>query len=290
MARESKNNNLPPIIEAYQQWIKKCLIADGSLFSSTKLWTPELVEEVREAFVDHPDMGKEDSFWDKLKKQMQNASTSAKQLMAEMIWAMLTFPCNINADTKRDCIREVWSFSGQVLSEKLPLLSDDVLDGIGSGGQGYLTGYWRELTFIIKLVVDLKKRSQPLRADAVVHRLDDHLVFLNWRQSADAGVIGVTLVVRGDEAVGFGFSQILQGEITKVSVLQHIFSRQIFLRIHHQRFHQPDLWDGTDNRLEPIGSLLLGFNQPHRQNVFQCQPDFSQLKSNFHFAHDPFFV
>ena len=163
MARESKNNNLPPIIEAYQQWITKCLIADGSLFSSTKLWTPELVEEVREAFVDHPDMGKEDSFWDKLKKQMQNASASAKQLMAEMIWAMLTFPCNINADTKRDCIREVWSFSGQVLSEKLPLLSDDVLDGIGSGGQGYLTGYWRELTFIIKLVVDLKKRSQPDR-------------------------------------------------------------------------------------------------------------------------------
>ena len=49
--------------------------------------------------------------------------------------------------------------SGEVFSENLPLLSDEVLVGIASGGQGYLTGYWRELTFIIKLTVDLKTRS-----------------------------------------------------------------------------------------------------------------------------------
>jgi hypothetical protein len=159
MAREANNTSLPPVIAAYQQWIAKCLIADGSLFSSANLWTPELVEEVRAAFVDHPDMGKEDSFWEKLKKQMQNASPAAKHLMAEMIWAMLAFLANVNADTKRNSIREVWAYSGQVLSENLPLLSDEVLGGIASGGQGYLTGYWRELTFIIKLTVNLKTRS-----------------------------------------------------------------------------------------------------------------------------------
>ena len=159
MAREANKMKFSPIIAAYQQWIAKCLIADGSLFSSANLWTPELVEEVRAAFVDHPDMGKEDSFWEKLKKQMQNASPAAKHLMAEMIWAMLAFPSNINTDTKRNSIREVWAYSGQVFSENLPLLSDEVLVGIASGGQGYLTGYWRELTFIIKLTVDLKTRS-----------------------------------------------------------------------------------------------------------------------------------
>lgn len=122
MAREANNMTLPPIIAAYQQWITKCLIADDSLFSSANLWTPKLVEEVRAAFVDHPDMGG-DTFWEKLKKQMQNATPAAKHLMAEMIWAMLSFPSNINANTKRNGIREVWAYSGQVLSENLPLTS-----------------------------------------------------------------------------------------------------------------------------------------------------------------------
>jgi hypothetical protein len=163
MARKAKNMILPPVIAAYQQWITNCLIADGSLFSSANLWTPELVEEVRAAFVDHPDMGKKVSFWEKLKKQMENASPGAKHLMAEMIWALLAFPSNIKAHTKRNGIRDVWAYSGQVLSETLPLLNENVLVGIGSGGQGYLTGYWRELTFIIKLTVDLKKKSQSER-------------------------------------------------------------------------------------------------------------------------------
>ena len=118
MAREANDMNLPPVIAAYQEWITKCLIGDGSLFSPTNLWTLELVEEVRAAFVEHPDVGG-DSFWEKLRKQMQNASSGAKRLMAEMIWAMLAFPCNINADTKRTNIREVCAYSGQVLPDSL---------------------------------------------------------------------------------------------------------------------------------------------------------------------------
>jgi len=182
MARESKNNNLPPVTEAYQQWIAKCLIADGSILSSGTLWTPEYVEEVRKAFVDHPDSGS-DSFWYKLKNQIKDASPSAKQLMAEMLWALLVFPVNINAETKRDKLREVWSYSGQVLSENLPQLGGDVLDGIGSGGQGYLTGYWRELTFLIELVVDLKKRNQTDR-QKLFSSYDD---FVAWIQKIPGG-------------------------------------------------------------------------------------------------------
>lgn len=184
MARECNDMNLPPVIAAYQQWINKCLIGDGSLFSTANLWTPELVEEVREAFIDHPDMGG-DSFWEKLKKQMQNASQGAKHLMAEMIWVMLTFPSNINANTKRNGVREVWAYSGQVLAEDSNLLSDEVLAGIGSGGQGYLTGYWRELTFIIKLTVDLKKRDQGER-QKLLTSYDDFVAWIGKLPEGDA--------------------------------------------------------------------------------------------------------
>src|SRR3954470_23867227 len=99
MARETKSRSLEPIIRAAQEWIRNCLIADNSVFSSGALWTPENVAEVRSAFVDHPDEGKDD-FSTKLKRQMEPASPSVKRLMAEMVWALLLFPSNIKVSTK----------------------------------------------------------------------------------------------------------------------------------------------------------------------------------------------
>ena len=37
MARKTNDNNLKPVIDAYQEWIAKCLITDNSLLSSGKL-------------------------------------------------------------------------------------------------------------------------------------------------------------------------------------------------------------------------------------------------------------
>jgi hypothetical protein len=162
MARETKNRTLTPIIAAFQKWIHDCLIGNGSIFSKKELWTPERVEEVKKAFVDHPDMGK-DTFRTKLKGQMQNASPEAQQLMAEMLWVILAFPTNVNQNTKRDQIRDIWFLSGDTLSEMHPLLTDVVLTGIGSGGQGYNNFRWMELAFLIELVGNLKKMDQSSR-------------------------------------------------------------------------------------------------------------------------------
>jgi 5-methylcytosine-specific restriction protein B len=118
--------------QAAEQWIKGCLIEDHSVFSDS-LWTPALVGEVYRAFVEHPDVG-EDDFMTKLKGQMRNASPPAQRLMAEMLWALLLFPSNMKARTKRQQVLEIWALSGQSLNESHPFLRDDVLTGIGSGG------------------------------------------------------------------------------------------------------------------------------------------------------------
>jgi 5-methylcytosine-specific restriction protein B len=94
------------------------------------------VDEVYHAFVEHPDYSKDD-FITKLKRQMQHASPPAQQLLAEMLWALLLFPSNMKAKTKQRQIREMWSLSGQQLPDDLPLMRDDVLTGIGSGGPGF---------------------------------------------------------------------------------------------------------------------------------------------------------
>ena len=177
MARETNTQNFAPVINAIQDWIRGCLIDDGSVFSSKALWTREHVKEVKKAFVDHPDGGK-GSFRSKLKGQMEKSSPSAQHLMAEMLWAILVFPNNVNYTTKRDQIRDVWSLSGEVLPANHPMLSDDVLSGIGSGGQGYNNFRWLELAFLIELAGDIKERKQADRK-ALFSGYDNFIQWIN---------------------------------------------------------------------------------------------------------------
>lgn len=175
MARRTKSRSLEPVINAAQKWVQDCLIDDNSVFSSGQLWTKQNLVEVHEAFVHHPDGGK-DNFYTKLKRQMENASSSAKRLMAEMIWVLLLFPSNINVSSKQDQVGEIWSMSGETLGKGQWPLSDDVLAGIGSGGPGFNTYRPKELVFLIALVGDLKERTPDERRDL----LTDYEAFVNW--------------------------------------------------------------------------------------------------------------
>jgi len=175
MARLTRTRSLEPVINAAQKWVENCLIADNSVFSSEPLWTPENVAEVRSAFVDHPDEGKDD-FSTKLKGQMASASPSAKRLMAEMVWALLLFPSNIKVSTKRQQVGDMWSMSGEALAEGQLLLSDDVLAGIGSGGPDFNNHRWREMVFLISLVGDLKKRPTGERQKL----MSEYQAFVDW--------------------------------------------------------------------------------------------------------------
>jgi hypothetical protein len=143
------------------------------------LWTAELVDEVYRAFVEHPDYSKDDGFITKLKRQMQPASAPAQQLLAEMLWALLLFPSNVKARTKRGQIREMWSLSGQQLPDDLPLMRDDVLAGIGSGGPGFNNYRPNEMTFLIALARDLKRRTAAERKNIFT----DYAAFASWIES-----------------------------------------------------------------------------------------------------------
>ena len=117
------------------------------MFSEDQLWEQQHVEEVRRAFVEHPDEGEGD-FITKLKGQMSSASPQAQRLMAEMLWALFLFPSNVGIITKRRQISEIWKLSGTDLSVEHPMLSDAVLAGIGSAGTGFNNYRWRELAVL----------------------------------------------------------------------------------------------------------------------------------------------
>ena len=178
MARQNKQRDISPILSAAETWMGECLVRDGSVFNPGRtLWTASLVDEVFHAFVDHPDYSGDD-FMTKLKRQMGSASAPAQQLTGEMLWALLLFPSNMKARTKRQQITELWSLSGEQLSAGHPLLKDDVLVGIGSGGPGFNNYRPNELEFLIQVTSDLKRRTTSERA--VLHDYDS---FLNWIES-----------------------------------------------------------------------------------------------------------
>ncbi|MCK1284056.1 hypothetical protein IVB41_08905 [Bradyrhizobium sp. 44] len=178
MARYTHERDITPTLEAAEQWIRRCLCEDGSLFSSGPLWTVDNVDEAFHAFVDHPDFGGDD-FSTKLKGQMLKSSADAQRLMAEMLWALLLFPSNMKAATKRQQIRGIWGLSGASLPDSNPLLSDAILFGIGSGGPGFNNYRPDELQFLLSLTRDLKRKSAEARFD--IFRSYDQ--FLTWIDS-----------------------------------------------------------------------------------------------------------
>jgi hypothetical protein len=175
MARQVHHRDIAPVLATAEQWINSCLIEDRSVFSTNSLWTASLVNEVYQAFVKHPDYGQDD-FMTKLKGQMAGASASAQQLMAEMLWALLLFPSNMKARTKAQQVRTLWAMSGEQLPDNLPLMTDDVLSGIGSGGPGFNNYRPDEMAFLIELTRDLKAKANPERRRIVT----DYDAFIAW--------------------------------------------------------------------------------------------------------------
>ncbi len=175
MARNVHDKDIAPILAAAERWIQTCIVEDRSIFTSSALWTSPLVEEVHHAFVDHPDYGSDD-FLTKLKGQMKPVSRPAKQLMAEMIWALLLFPSNMKANTKRRQVCDLWSLSGEQLPPNHPMLRDEVLKGIGSGGPGFNNYRPAELKYLLDLMLDLKHHSETERRSL----LTDYDLFISW--------------------------------------------------------------------------------------------------------------
>ena len=178
MAREVHNRDISPTLSAAEAWIRACLIQDGSLFSDAPLWGDAEIEEVHRAFVEHPDFGKDD-FMTKLSGQMKFASASAQQLMAELLWALLLFPSNMKAETKRRQVEEIWELSGDKLPAGSNLISDEVLDGIGSGGPGFNNYRPNEMTFLIALARSLKSLAPDQRERV----LTNYEAFIDWINS-----------------------------------------------------------------------------------------------------------
>lgn len=147
-----------PIFEAARKWREKCLLGSGAVLSGNDLWTLEHLEELDREYVQKPDLGS-GSFLEKLEEQLSGASPEAKMLVAELFWLMYLFPTNISGEKKVENIKTVWDWSGTAFPEDHELIRLLLsVPGIGSGGQGFLTYQWKELSYLVTALQDWKEK------------------------------------------------------------------------------------------------------------------------------------
>lgn len=150
-------NDLPhreAVLNAAFEWRKTCFFGDGSIFTHDRIWTELNIAELNSYFSELQ-FGSGRSFFEKLDDQLERASPTAVQLASEIVWLIYLFPLglplpdikvSVRIKTKRNNVlryiemaaashghQNLWN----VRADNHPLLSDDVLGGLGRSGQAY---------------------------------------------------------------------------------------------------------------------------------------------------------
>ena len=114
-------------------------------------------------------------FLDKLNLQLSPAEPQVKRLASEMLWLLLLCPSNVTSETKKQQIKTVWEWSGGMIPDS-SALSTPVLEGIGSGGPGFHFFRWKELAFLIDVMLAFRGADEGLRQEL----LSNGSAFSEW--------------------------------------------------------------------------------------------------------------
>ncbi len=152
------------------------------MFTEKSLWTSDNVDYLVTHFVKNPEEGA-GTFLEKLEYQLALAPGSAKQLAAEMFWVMYLYPVasSMQPGTKRQQIRQIWEWSGELLPDARSELEEALNAGVGHPGTAFHTLRWREFRFFV-LLMEAWKRLSPSQREA---RLSDPWNLAEWLKEQD---------------------------------------------------------------------------------------------------------
>jgi hypothetical protein len=162
-------------LEYATEWRRRCWDREGSILSSTNLWTLENAQELLRRFVQQPIEGGELSFFEKFNQQLGPASANAKKLAAEMLWFLYLFPLDTKGKTKREHIQRVWEWSGDSLDLSNPWLGTALDTGIGAANPGLSNYKPDELALIVAATCAWRALPEDQRAAK-----NDCWPFGNW--------------------------------------------------------------------------------------------------------------
>jgi hypothetical protein len=167
------------IYQASERWRDRCLLSDGSVFTGERLWTASNLDQLERYYVLRPEVGTGSGFFEKLRDQLEPATTGAKQLAAELYWLAMLFPSNTGSAKKVQNIQLLWSWSGSTIPADNAELAA-MGQGIGSGGPAYNFVFWREFAFGIVLFQEWRK----LDPEEQRHLMSEAWDFAAWVDAA----------------------------------------------------------------------------------------------------------
>ena len=136
MGSRKTGGGVENVYKAAELWVERALRTDDSLFTPGKaIWSRELLGELRERFLDRPDVGA-GNFYDKLEQQLEGSPPEAYQLMSEVLYVhyLIIWRGGMRRDTKENRITGVLGWSGQ----QIPIpaeLAAGLTPGIANIGQ-----------------------------------------------------------------------------------------------------------------------------------------------------------
>lgn len=153
--------------------IEAGLGGDGSLLTPGKpVWSLANLDELARDYVEKPDMGG-DGFFDKLKRQLADASPVAVQLFAEVLILNVLPIINVGGPLKVKQVQSVLDMSSEPVTLPSDVEAALLGGGVFHGGQAFTSYRWAQLAYLIELARHLKSLPEERRIEA----LADPLIF-----------------------------------------------------------------------------------------------------------------
>lgn len=113
MGAKKTHEGVDKVYDAAEKWVDAALRSDGSLFTPGEaIWTSDGLRELRERFLDKPDVGGR-NFYDKLREQLGGSAPEVYQLMGEVLYFhfLIVWPSAMRANTRASGIERILSES-----------------------------------------------------------------------------------------------------------------------------------------------------------------------------------
>lgn len=176
--------------QAADQFKQVALLGGKSLFlpGDVLLWTPKHFEPLVKHYVDNlilsNDVG---GFWGKLPFQIGHADCPGESvaLFGELFWIVTLASSSMGPQAKIEGLQTIWAMGAPKgiagLDLASPLLSQGLLEGVGSTKPGYSIYLWNELVYAVRLFKDFAEKDLAQRQAL----LADPWAFAEWMEGLD---------------------------------------------------------------------------------------------------------
>ena len=163
------------VYAAAESWVERGLRSDDSLFTpGRRIWTSELLDELHRRFLDRPDES-EDSFLDKLERQLTGSPPEAYQLMAEVLYVHFLVVSTKDSTNEQHQLNRILALSSEPVAVPSELAAG-LAPGIANPGQGFHS--YRP--FQVGLIIEFASQWKQLGPDERRRLLDDPWAFKNF--------------------------------------------------------------------------------------------------------------